>query len=1199
MGIFLLPFLAIAFSVIRSAEAVPLAEFTVLKSALTLDKQKPAADKLTVKGEFRLASGETADPATETVTLAIGPFSQTLPPGAFIKKTTRRNTTWTFKGASGGLTEMTITLAGERWSFNVAATRLTLSGTTNPITIRLRVGDDEGSQSLFFVVTDTSKRKVFKFPGGRRGDADGDGFTVAQGDCNDQDPAIHPGATEVCNATDDDCNGAVDEGLGNLSCGVGACARSVEACVDGAPQECVPGTPTAEICGNGIDEDCNGSDPPCDTDTTPPNLSITAPADGSFVLQSRPAVEVSYSDVSGVNTASLAFAVNNTAIEVDCPELTATGARCIPNSDLPQGAVMLAAQVADQLDNLATTDVQFTVDSVPLAINITSPANGFITKEPEVPVTGTAGADVQTVTVNEVAASLSGGSFSATVPLREGTNMLVALGTKANGKTGTASIDVTRDVFAPTVRIDSPHDGFVSPNATIPVTGMVNDIVNGNVNAIVKVNGLEATVGDGTFMVPAVQLVRGLNTIEAVATDAVGNVGRHNINVSFEQPVGARLSIGSGNGQAATVNQTLPEPLVVVVKDDLGNLVAGRVVMFEVTRNNGVLRVLPDDLPKQTVRVPTDGSGKATVLLTLGDTAGEGNNRVTASALGVTGEVELCASALAMPPDKILMTMGDNQRGAIGNPLATPLEALVVDKAGNPIKGLAVTFTVVKGSGQLDGEQSLVRTTGTDGTVRAVLTLGPDPGINNNVVSATFAGLTGAAATFAASGLTPGNPADTKFSGVVLDNAHTPIPGALVTIEGSNASDTTDDQGQFLLENVPAGHIHLLIDPSSSPRPETFPPLAFETVTVAGQTNILGQPILIPALNTEESRIVGGDQDVTLKMKGVPGLELTVFANSVTCPEGTPDRSPDGKQCRVIISQVHLDKVPMPPPSGTIFMPPAWTVQPAGVAFNPPARIQIPNDGMPPGRVIDIFQFDHALNEFINVGKGTTSKDGLVIVSDPGFGITRAGWGGCGQPQPPQTCASSCDDKNPCTDDKCQNGSCVNTPRADGTACEASEGKSFASKGVTINIDKSCSKGACQSGACKPKSDRWGLGNLENATNDALGKIFDMCMGDPLRTTMQDKLKDKGFKIQCVDSGDTNGDGSDDCASAGLGGNTLDFSNLGSICGSVAKTVRHEMQHAAGNRNHTANVADDTVFACDLACYGTANQPGANAANCK
>lgn len=41
-------------------------------------------------------------------------------------------------------------------------------------------------------------------------DADGDGYR-ADSDCDDHDPAVHPGVEEVCaNGQDDDCNGAVD-----------------------------------------------------------------------------------------------------------------------------------------------------------------------------------------------------------------------------------------------------------------------------------------------------------------------------------------------------------------------------------------------------------------------------------------------------------------------------------------------------------------------------------------------------------------------------------------------------------------------------------------------------------------------------------------------------------------------------------------------------------------------------------------------------------------------------------------------------------------------------------------------------------------------------------------------------------------------------------------------------------------------------
>ncbi len=100
-----------------------------------------------------------------------------------------------------------------------------------------------------------------------------DGYVVDGTDCNDADPAVHPGVTEVCNGKDDNCSGQIDEGVSLTfyrdadSDGYGDPLAALQAC--SAPvgyvtnnTDCLdtnaavnPGA--AEITYDGIDNDCN------------------------------------------------------------------------------------------------------------------------------------------------------------------------------------------------------------------------------------------------------------------------------------------------------------------------------------------------------------------------------------------------------------------------------------------------------------------------------------------------------------------------------------------------------------------------------------------------------------------------------------------------------------------------------------------------------------------------------------------------------------------------------------------------------------------------------------------------------------------------------------------------------------------------------------------------------------------------------
>ena len=104
-------------------------------------------DAFEVKATFTLGAGSDGiDPLTEDVQLEVGTFSTTIPAGSFKIKKGR----FTFEGIINGVSlEAQITpLGGSTFAFKAEGQGADLTGTVNPVTVGLTIGDDGGSTTV-------------------------------------------------------------------------------------------------------------------------------------------------------------------------------------------------------------------------------------------------------------------------------------------------------------------------------------------------------------------------------------------------------------------------------------------------------------------------------------------------------------------------------------------------------------------------------------------------------------------------------------------------------------------------------------------------------------------------------------------------------------------------------------------------------------------------------------------------------------------------------------------------------------------------------------------------------------------------------------------------------------------------------------------------------------------------------------------
>lgn len=223
-----------------------------------------------------------------------------------------------------------------------------------------------------------------------------------------------------------------------------------------------------------------------------PTVALTSPSSGARVVTSKPSIVFQLRDAgSGIDISSLQLKIDGgTAIGSNGSGMTCTsvagGYDCtyMPPTALTEGAHTVTISISDNDGNVSDLlSSGFTVDTVPPALNISNPANGLITNNKTLSVSGTtndATSSPVTVTiklngVDQGSVSVNAGSFTKSITIVEGGNTIEVKATDSAGLTSIVTRTVTLDTKAPTISAVTVTPNPVDSGKTFVITVTVSD----------------------------------------------------------------------------------------------------------------------------------------------------------------------------------------------------------------------------------------------------------------------------------------------------------------------------------------------------------------------------------------------------------------------------------------------------------------------------------------------------------------------------------------------------------------------------------------------------------------------------------------------------------------------------------------------------------------------------------------------------
>jgi hypothetical protein len=182
--------------------------------------------------------------------------------------------------------------------------------------------------------------------------ASGDTACVAGTVVDSCDPGAPAASDATCDGVDDDCDGSVDEEFGSQSCATGQpgiCAAGTTSCQAGTELCEADLQPQAEICTDGLDNDCDGDadlEDAANCTAVPVSVQVDRNEDDAEESTSTENVSLSSSDLE---------------LTEDGSKVQVVGMR-FRNVDLPQGATILGARIQFTAADPDSTATHLTIE---------------------------------------------------------------------------------------------------------------------------------------------------------------------------------------------------------------------------------------------------------------------------------------------------------------------------------------------------------------------------------------------------------------------------------------------------------------------------------------------------------------------------------------------------------------------------------------------------------------------------------------------------------------------------------------------------------------------------------------------------------------------------------------------------------------------------------------------------------------------